>query len=230
MSTPQLTLGNPSTLSWTQDGNSQQISFSHKESALLVALAFFGEDGAPLDALRQLDMEITTTDKNLPHWQAWQDETPEKQLAQLNRLNVLKHRINERISESGLRINVRKRKSIWQLVWLDEPTALPVTGTAWTMEKPDICARTYADPNFIPKNLTTRQIKAFRTLLEHSPSFVSSASLTAAIDEPKASTKKISDMIYYMNQRLAGNFQISQNHKGEYRLLPMNTGNILPTI
>jgi hypothetical protein len=216
---PLLALGNPSTLSWMQSGNPQQLTLSHKESTLLAALAFFGEDGAPLEALRQLDMDITPTDNGLPHWQAWQDEPPAEQLARLNRLNVLKHRLNARARESGLQISVHKRKSIWWLKWQGEPTILPVTGTAWAMEKPD--GGTATDTASLSPNLTVRQQKAFRILLEHTPDFVSAASLAEAIGEPDTSTKKVSDMVYRMNQRLAGSFSITRNHKGEYGLLPV---------
>lgn len=219
-SCPLLALGNPSILSWIQGDSPQQITISHKESALLAALAFFGEDGAPLEALRQLDMDITPTDNDLPHWQAWQDEPPEAQLARLNRINVLKHRLNARTHESGLQISVHKRKSIWRLEWQGEPTVLPITGTAWAMEKPD--GEMAVDQASLPQNLTTRQQKAFRVLLEYAPSFVSAASLAEAIGEPGTSTKKVSDMLYRMNQRLAGNFSITRNHKGEYGLLPID--------
>lgn len=217
---PLLTLDNPSILSWTQNSNPQQLILSHKESSLLAALAFFGKDGAPLEVLRQLDMDITPTDNDLPQWQAWQDAPPAKQLARLNRLNVLKHRLNARICESGLQISVHKRKSIWWLKWQGEPTVLPVTGTAWTMEEPR--GEREVDTTSLSLTLTTRQQKAFRVLLEHAPGFVSAASLIEAIGEPNSSTKKISDMIYRMNQRLASNFSITRNHKGEYGLFARN--------
>lgn len=218
---PTLNLSSPSTLSWLENGVLHHTNLSHKEASLLMMLAFFGTDGAPLDVLCQMDMEVNMTKDQIPQWQAWQDESPEAQAAQLNRLNVLKHRLNNRLRVSTLQIMVSKRKSLWHLHHQGKPAELTVTGTTWTrLDKQSTPVTNLPDAN--PESLTPRQRQAFQSLLQHAPHFVSARLLAEAIGKPDTETKKISDMIYRMNKQLAGSFQITRNHKGEYGLLPAN--------
>ena len=187
-----------------------------------MVLAFFGIAGTPLSVLCQMTMEvIKLADNQTLQWQSWLDLTPEAQASHINNLNVFKHRLNNRLCASGIQITVSKRKSLWHLEYQGNDVELTIRGTMWAQLDKDPPIRHLTSVTTSDK-LTHRQRKAFQVLLQHSPNFVSARLLANEIGEADTETKKISDMIYRMNRRIKGNFEIINNNKGEYRLLPVN--------
>ena len=220
--TPCLNIATPHTLSWQENTTLQEINLSQRETSLLMVLALFGIAGTPLSILCQMTMEvIKIADNQTLQWQSWLDLTSEAQASHINNLNVFKHRLNNRLRTSGIQIAVSKRKSLWHLQYQGNDVELPIRGTMWAQLDKDPPTNHLASITTSDK-LTHRQRKAFQVLLQHAPNFVSAYLLADAIGEADAETKKISDMIYRMNRRIKGNFEIINNNKGEYRLLPVN--------
>jgi len=198
------------------------ITLESSQLHVLALIATAPKEGLPNDYLKQLDKELDLLKHDNNHWQAQTDDTKRLQHARLNRLNVLKTRLNKRLKPLDLKIEVQRHHAIWHLVMQKggkkKTVMLSLQGTVW--QEHHMVNKTM-DNHLCPVTLSLQLQRFWDILSDHYPNFVSVDTLARAIETPRDNVRaQVSDIIYRLKKVLHNHpVNIMQNYLGEYLLI-----------
>lgn len=193
------------------DGN---IKLDYSHIILLSILISSGNTGVHIEQIKQLDIEksLIKTQKIEYCDNYKKDEITEK--SRLNRLYVLKNRINKKIASFGISIIIND-KNCWVLN-LPENHSILLSGSAWDLQDSKMNQN-----NDLPK-LSKQNKKLYLLLKQHSPAFLGSKKIAEELlfNTSENTQKKVSDNIYKLQKKLKNSpYKIIRDYIGGYALI-----------
>jgi hypothetical protein len=190
--------------------SSYSVTLDCSHIVVISALVSSGSTGLHLEQIKQLDLE----NKGLVYLKnKLKSENSVFDTSQLNRLHVLKNRINKKISSLDISVQVNQY-NCWFLE-LPEGYTISIQNVVWSAK---IDNKTQND--LLPK-LSTQNKKLYLLLKQYSPSFLNSKRIAEELFDTSSNTqKKVSDSIYKLQKQLQNSsYVIIRDYLGGYALI-----------
>ncbi len=201
------------------------IDLKVNELHLLSSLINAGEKGLYIEHVKQLDIELEQLERadytNPKH--AFVSENLMFTDSHLDRLNMLKMRLNKKLRKLNILILVKRHEGNWYLGNKEGKTiTLILEKTVWPSHK-----KIPFEKN-TPKNLSEQLQLVWQCLWEHAPAFVNWQTIATVLPKEEWKSeqqrmKKVSDTINKLKNAISNtNYLIFNDHCGNYRIYQNN--------